>query len=99
MGLHSAVCPPFDQRATNRLGCNSAMALIVLVDITETGEPTFVAHDASSLNKADEAAAVHSITSSARASSVGGTFMPSAFAVLRLMTSSNFVGCSAGISG
>src|SRR6516162_3202590 len=30
----------------------------------------------------------HSITSSARASSVGGTSKPSAFAVLRLMTSS-----------
>src|SRR5205823_3615348 len=36
----------------------------------------------------------HSITSSARASSVGDTSRPSAFAVLRLMTSSNFVGCS-----
>ena len=35
----------------------------------------------------------HSITSSARASSVGGTSRPSALAVLRLMTSSNLVGC------
>jgi hypothetical protein len=35
----------------------------------------------------------YSITSSARASSVGGTLMPSALAVLRLITSSNFVGC------
>jgi hypothetical protein len=33
----------------------------------------------------------YSITSSARASSVGGTVRPSAFAVLRLMISSNFV--------
>src|SRR5262245_48778096 len=40
----------------------------------------------------------HSITSSARASSVGGTSRPSALAVLRLMTSSNFVGCSTGKS-
>src|SRR5262245_13468510 len=40
----------------------------------------------------------HSITSSARASSVGGTSRPSAFAVLRLTTSSNFVGCSTGSS-
>src|SRR5262245_21216052 len=40
----------------------------------------------------------HSITSSARASSVGGIVMPSAFAVLRLMTSSNFIGCSTGSS-
>ena len=35
----------------------------------------------------------HSITSSAVASSVCGTVSPSAFAVLRLMTSSNLVGC------
>jgi hypothetical protein len=35
----------------------------------------------------------HSITSSARASSEGGTVSPSAFAVLRLMTSSNLVLC------
>ena len=40
----------------------------------------------------------HSITSSARASSVGGTSRPSAFAVLRLMTSSNLVGAWTGRS-
>src|SRR5262249_17992842 len=37
----------------------------------------------------DECAAVHSITSSASAMSMGGTSRPSAFAVLRLMTSLN----------
>src|SRR5262249_6491598 len=35
---------------------------------------------------------------SARASSVGGTSRPSALAVLRLITSSHFVGCSTGSS-
>ena len=40
----------------------------------------------------------HSITSSARASSWDGTSMPSACAVLTLMTKSNFVGCSTGRS-
>src|SRR6516164_8486347 len=40
----------------------------------------------------------YSITSSARASSVGGTSRPSAFAVVRLTTSSNLVGCSTGRS-
>ena len=40
----------------------------------------------------------YSITSSARASSVAGTVSPSAFAVFRLMTSSNLVGCSIGRS-
>jgi hypothetical protein len=40
--------------------------------------------------------ALDSITSSARASSVGGTVRPSAFAVLRLMTSSYLVGFCTG---
>src|SRR5262245_10095186 len=40
----------------------------------------------------------HSITSSARTSRAVGTVRPSALAVVRLMTSSNFVGCSTGIS-
>src|SRR2546421_6710357 len=35
----------------------------------------------------------HSITSSARASKVGGTSRPIVFAVCRLMTNSNLVGC------
>jgi hypothetical protein len=34
----------------------------------------------------------YSITSSARASNIGGIVRPSAFAVLRLMTSTKFVG-------
>src|SRR5262249_47705842 len=50
----------------------------------------------------DELAALHrcnhSITSSARASSVGGTSRPSALAVLRLITRSYLVGCSTGMS-
>src|SRR4051794_533801 len=41
---------------------------------------------------------LYSITSSARSSSVGGTVSPSALAVLRLISSSNFVGCSTGRS-
>src|SRR5882762_1631152 len=40
----------------------------------------------------------HWITSSARDSNDGGIVSPSAFAVLRLMTSSNLVGCSIGRS-
>src|ERR1035437_1028390 len=42
--------------------------------------------------------AAYSITSSARASSIGGTARPIALAVLRLITSSNLVGCSTGRS-
>src|SRR5262249_34467439 len=43
-----------------------------------------------------ELAALHSITSSARASSVGGTSRPSALAVLRLITNSYLVGACTG---
>src|SRR5262245_45614675 len=46
----------------------------------------------------DERAPLHSITSSARAMSVGGTSRPSAFAVLALIISSKRVGCSTGKS-
>src|SRR5258707_1436706 len=46
----------------------------------------------------NELAPVHSITSSARASSVGGTSRPSALAVLRLITSSYLVGACTGRS-
>src|SRR5262249_23926848 len=50
----------------------------------------------------DELAPLHSITSSARASSVGGTLRPSVLAVLRLITKSNLAesmtGRSAGFS-
>src|SRR5262249_50684297 len=44
----------------------------------------------------NELAAPHSITSSARASSVGGTVRPSAFAVLRLSTKSYLTGACTG---
>src|SRR5262249_14741229 len=44
------------------------------------------------------ATAAHSITSSAMASTPGGIVRPSAFAVLRLITSSNLVGCTTGRS-
>src|SRR5262249_57533757 len=46
----------------------------------------------------DELAALHSITSSARAINVGGPVRPSVLAVLRLMTNSSLVGNSMGKS-
>ena len=46
----------------------------------------------------DEFSPLHSITSSARASTDGGMVRPSAFAVLRLMTSSYLVGACTGRS-
>jgi hypothetical protein len=47
---------------------------------------------------AQEVTPPHSITSSARERSEGGTLMPSALAVAALTTSSNVVGCSTGRS-
>src|SRR5262245_23519840 len=47
----------------------------------------------------DELAPPHSITSSAATSSLSGTVRPKAFAVLRLIASSNVVGCRTGNSG
>src|SRR5262249_9377588 len=46
----------------------------------------------------DELALVHSITSSAATCSVSGTLRPSVFAIFRLITSSNLVGCRTGNS-
>src|SRR5262249_3814475 len=46
----------------------------------------------------DEVPPVHSITASARASTLAGISMPRALAVLRLMTSSNLVGACTGRS-
>src|SRR5262245_25758014 len=46
----------------------------------------------------DELAALHSITSSASASTASGTLRPSALAVLRLITSSYLVGACTGRS-
>src|SRR5262249_36581576 len=46
----------------------------------------------------DEFAPFHSITSSARASTLGGISMPSVLAVLRLITSSYLVGACTGRS-
>src|SRR6516225_7422620 len=46
----------------------------------------------------DELATLHSITSSASASRLGGISRPSAFAVLRLTANSNLVGCWTGSS-
>src|SRR5215471_16969985 len=45
-----------------------------------------------------ELAPLHSITSSARPSSIGGTVRPIVLAVFRLITSSNLVGCWTGRS-
>src|SRR5262249_18056600 len=51
-----------------------------------------------SAEQRDERAAPHSITSSARASKVGGTSRPSTLAVLRLIISSYLVGACTGRS-
>lgn len=65
--------------------------------ICKCSRPTWAGKQTST-DKASFASPLYSITSSARASSVGGISTPSARAVLRLMTNSNLVGCSIGKS-
>jgi hypothetical protein len=50
------------------------------------------------LSAIDRHSPSYSIKSSARASNAGGTVIPSALAVLMLITNSNLVGCSTGRS-
>src|SRR5262249_46253961 len=54
--------------------------------------------DRRAAEQCDEIAPLHSITSSASASSVGGMSRPSAFAVLTLSMNSNLVDCMTGRS-
>src|SRR5262245_48085507 len=63
-----------------------------------SGRYSLLGPDFHRLDRASFAWRTHSITSSARASSVGGTSIPSALAVLRLMIRSNLVGCTTGRS-
>ena len=61
---------------------------------------TFAAHPRMSaiVPIADSCVASTIDQSSARSSTVGGTFRPSTLAVFKLIMSSNLVGCSTGIS-
>jgi len=67
-------------------------ATIAFVDALSSSSATA----AISENAGSGTAADYSITSSARCRNEGGIVRPSALAVLRLTTSSNFVGCSTG---
>src|SRR3954452_10671936 len=63
-----------------------------------SGRYSLLGPDFHRLDRTSFAWRTHSITSSAVASSDGGMMRPRAFAVLRLNTSSNFVGCCTGRS-
>jgi len=63
-----------------------------------TGSPSDVAEVPHPDSCTAANSACYSITSSARASSVGGISMPSDLAVFRLIVNSNLVGCSMGRS-
>src|SRR3954451_23696597 len=63
-----------------------------------SGRYSLLGPDFHRLDRTSFAWRTHSITSSARARSDGGTSRPSAFAVVRLMTRSILVGCSTGMS-
>src|SRR5258707_4509204 len=63
-----------------------------------SGRYSLLGPDLHRLDRTSFAWRTYSITSSAVASSVGGMVSPSALAVFRLTTSSNFVGCWIGSS-
>jgi len=67
-------------------------------DLVHRQATVIVATGRCAAEQRDEIAAVHSITSSAVASSFSGTVRPSILAVSALMTSSNFVDCTTGRS-
>src|SRR6185503_3628874 len=62
-----------------------------------SGRYPLLGPDLHRLDRASFAWRTHSITSSARASSVAGTVSPSAFAVFRFTTRLNFFGGSTGM--
>src|SRR5262245_48526705 len=63
-----------------------------------SGRYSLLGPDLHRLDRTSFAWRTHSITSSARASSVGGTARPSILAVWALMTSSNLLDCTTGRS-
>jgi hypothetical protein len=63
-----------------------------------SGRYPLLGPDLHRLDRTSFAWRTYSITSSATASSIGGIPIPSAFAVLRLITNSNFVACCIGRS-
>src|SRR5262245_35298364 len=89
---------------THALNCGGAVLDEVLMQggnkcLADLMLPTSSYGNRRAAEERDEIASPHhSITSSARASSVAGTSRPSAFAVLRLMTSSYLVGACTGKS-
>ena len=90
--LVQRIIEPINRRAVGKSAVhNDNVALIRCVQVIRPGNRR-------TADKCDELAPFHSITSSARASSVGEISRPSAFAVLRLMISSNLVGCITGRS-
>src|SRR5262245_55495619 len=63
-----------------------------------SGRYSLLGPDFHRLDRTSFAWLTHSMTSAARVTSVGGSVIPSAFAVFKLMTNSNFVGCCTGRS-
>src|SRR5262249_14188131 len=77
---------------------SAEQSLRAVLSLRRRDRRTAASHLTCAAEQCDELAPLHSITSSARASSIGGTSRPSALAVLRLMTSSYFVGACTGRS-
>jgi hypothetical protein len=80
-----------------KIGCSCQRWVMDVISSLREILPVFTRHQTYRCNAANSGPrtniALHSITSSARASSSGGTSIPIVFAALALMTSSNLVGC------
>ena len=92
---HSKTCPPMTEMGHSLPGQTKqhVQPCPLFADRYRNGEPLKPTRRAN--NGSHQ---TYSITSSAVASTNGGMVRPSVLAVLRLMTRSNFVGCSMGMS-
>ena len=96
-----AALPP--KLPSNSLGLGGKTRIrCVTAAFVSSGHPCRIGFDCfvpiPDLSRCSKLRRAYSMTSSAVASSVGGTVRPSALAVLRLIASSNFVGCTTGKS-
>jgi hypothetical protein len=88
----------FQQCAESPLLCNRGLGALAVTVLPIPFARRQRSRGRRAAEQRDELATFHSITSSARVSSVGGTWTPSARAVFRLITKSNLVGCCTGRS-
>src|SRR5215468_5292220 len=96
-GFHHFVCHPPKEESVGPVEVLDRVTMQVFVRDDRTMIAAPVQRDVDGIPEWSHAVP-YCMTSSARSSRDGGIVSPRAFAVLRLITSSNFVGCSTGRS-